>query len=310
MSADSQKVKSENLEQTVEQYLDYLSSGRIASEETVRAYRSDLEHMKEYLLEEKDMTDVRDIDRETIRSYFSHLQDNGYENSTLVRKLASLRSFFDRLVEEKGILEQNPTRKMQYPRVTKKLPDYLTEQEMEELLESPDPGTLTGRRDRVILELIYSTGMRAGELHRLNIEDIDQMGGTIRIQGKGNRERIVPVGEEALEAVQEYLRAWKRAGRIRSATRGPLICNRSGNRLSTRSIRRAVSRHARRTGISKEVSPHTIRHTFATHMLKNGTDLRTLQEILGHENLHTTEIYTHITDAHLKETYDGSHPRA
>ncbi len=295
------------LEQSVESFLDHLSNGRMASDQTIRAYRSDLKDLMQYL-EEQDISRAGDVDRKVMRNYFSHLQESDYKNSTLVRKLASIRSFFDTLKDD-GEVRENPTRKMKYPKVTDKLPEFLTAEEMEALLNAPDTDSLTGVRDRAILELLYSTGMRAGELQQLDIEDVDRIGGTIRVRGKGKKERIVPVGEDALSALQNYLQEWKKAGRLKSATSGPLVCNKSGQRLSTRSIRRAVSRNAKKADLSQDVSPHTIRHTFATHMLKNGADLRTLQKILGHENLHTTEVYTHITTDQLKDSYDDAHPR-
>ncbi len=295
------------LDGEVDDFLSYMADGRLASDQTIRAYRSDLEHFESFLREE-DLDSVEEIDADVMHRYFSSLQDGGYKNSTLMRKLASIRSFFDMLVNNGDRLERNPTHKMNYPSLTDRLPEYLSEEEMETLLNAPDCTTLTGKRNRVILELIYSTGMRAGELHQLDIEDLDRVGRTVRVQGKGNKERVVPIGTEAIDVIQSYLRAWKREGRVRSGTSGPLICNKFGERLSTRSIRRAVSREAEKAGLSDDVSPHTLRHTFATHMLQNGADLRTLQEMLGHENLHTTEIYTHITDGKLKESYDQSNP--
>ncbi len=307
MTETKQQDREEVLDGEVDQFLDYMSNGRVASEQTIRAYRSDLEHFETFL-QGQDVSSIEEIDPEVIHTYFSELQDGGYKNSTLVRKLASLRSFFDMLVNDEGRLKRNPTQKMNYPKLTERLPEYLSEEQMEKLLNTPDCSTLTGQRNRVILELIYSTGMRAAELQQLNIEDVDRVGRTVRIQGKGNKERVVPIGKEAIDVIQSYLRAWKSEGRIHSGTSGPLICNKFGKRLSKRSIRRAVSNEAQKAGLSEDVSPHTLRHTFATHMLQNGADLRTLQEMLGHENLHTTEIYTHITDGQLKESYEQSNP--
>lgn len=290
-----------------ERFLEYMSNGQVASDQTIRAYRADLEHFEEFL-ESEDVRTVAQVDPETLHDYFSDLQDGGYKNSTLIRKLASIRSFFDMLVDRHDRLDRNPTRKMNYPKMTERLPDYLTEDEMEALLDAPDTSTLTGKRNQAIIETIYSTGMRASELHQLNIQDIDQVGQTVRVQGKGNKERVVPIGKKAIDVIQDYLRTWKQEGRILSGTSGPLICNKFGKRLSLRGIRRAVSSEAEDAGVSKDISPHTLRHTFATHMLENGADLRTLQEMLGHENLHTTEIYTHIADGKLKESYDQSNP--
>jgi len=290
-----------------ERFLEYLSSGRVASDQTIRAYRSDLEHFEQFL-EQEEVPSIQEVTAQTMHSYFSLLKDEEYEESTLIRKLASIRSFFDMFVDTYEELDENPTRKMSYPTVTERLPDYLTEEEMQDLLEAPDPSTLTGQRNQVIIEMVYSTGIRASELHNLNIEDVDQVGRTVRVQGKGNKERIVPIGGKAIDVMQEYLRSWKQEGRMLSGTSGPLICNKFGKRLSTRGIRRAVSSEAEKAGLSDDVSPHTLRHTFATHMLQNGADLRTLQEMLGHENLQTTEVYTHIADERLKETYDQSNP--
>ncbi len=295
------------LHEEKERFLDYLSSGRVASDQTIRAYRSDLTHFEQFL-EQEHVCSLEEVTAQTMHSYFSSLKEEGYEESTLIRKLASIRSFFDLFVDTYERLDENPTRKMSYPTVTERLPEYLTEEEMEALLEAPDTSTLTGQRNQVIIEMIYSTGSRASELHYLNIEDVDQVGRTVRVQGKGDKERIVPIGGKAIDVMQEYLRSWKQEGRIRSGTSGPLICNKFGKRLSTRGIRRAVSSEAEKAGLSDDVSPHTLRHTFATHMLQNGADLRTLQEMLGHENLQTTEVYTHVADDQLKETYDQSNP--
>ncbi len=290
-----------------DQFLEYLSSGRVSSSQTIRSYRSDLKDFENFLQREE-VQSVKEVDAEVVHRYFSELQEEDYRNSSIGRKLGALRTFFDMLVEVDEQLDQNPTRKMDYPRLTERLPNYLTEEEMESLLDAPDVSTLTGQRNRAIVEILYSTGLRAIELHLLNVEHVDQVGGTVRVQGKGDKERVVPIGKIAIDVMQSYLRTWKKEGRIQSVTSGPLIYNKFGNRLSTRGIRRAVSSVAEKAGLSEEVSPHTIRHSFATHMLQNGADLRTLQEMLGHENLQTTEIYTHIANGKLKESYDQSNP--
>lgn len=308
------KNKNSELARTLDQYQDeflqYLNNGQMASSETIRAYASDLNHFTSALLDQN-LPNFQDIRPKHIRQYFSELKENGYKNSTLVRKLASLRSFFNYLTEQKEILEESPTRRMKYPSKEDNLPSYLTKEEMNELLQVPNTDTMIGKRDRAILELFYSTGIRVQELHQLEFNQLNLNSGSFRIYGKGDKERLVPIGDEALHWLKTYIQTWKdKKDLTPDDGSSAVIQNKFGNRLSTRSLRRVVSKYAKQIDTDKNVSPHTLRHTFATHMLRNGANLRTLQKFLGHENLHTTEIYTQMNDKHLEETYQNGHPRA
>jgi len=207
------------------------------------------------------------------------------------------------------VLKTNPAIGVATPKRDKRLPKFLDVQEITHLLEAPAKNTWEEKRDRSILETLYSSGLRVSELVGLNHDDVDFFSGLVRVRGKGKKERIVPVGQMALQAIQEY--AKKRPPReIDSGLKKPLFMNRSGGRLTDRSVRRMILKYVQRASLKKEVSPHTLRHSFATHMLDRGADLRSVQELLGHENLSTTQIYTHVTTKRLKEAYDAAHPRA
>lgn len=300
----------DRMDQLLDEFLHYLSNGKMSSNQTIRAYASDLNHFHNFI-QNQTLQQIRQIETDHIRHYFASLKEEGYKNSTLVRKLASLRAFFKYLKDQKELIDESPTRRMKYPTKDQSLPTYLTEEEMSQLLNATNTDTLTGKRDRVVLELFYSTGIRVGELHQLDFRNVDMNTGTLRIQGKGDKERIVPIGEEALESMKSYIHSWEAEKEMTFQNgESALIRNKFGNRLSRRSLRRVVSKYAKKLETEKEISPHTLRHTFATHMLKNGADLRTLQKFLGHENLHTTEIYTQVSDGHLETTYNNNHPRA
>ncbi len=206
-------------------------------------------------------------------------------------------------------MEVNPAASIATPRREKKLPHFLDPEEVEKLLEAPARNTWEENRDRAILETLYSSGLRVSELVGLNQEDVDLFGGLLRVRGRGKKERIVPLGQMALKSLKNYLdqKPPREKGRSMKA---PLYLNRSGGRLTDRSIRRLMLKYAKRIGLNREVSPHVLRHSFATHMLDRGADLRSVQELLGHENLSTTQIYTHVTTKRLKEAYDAAHPHA
>ena len=226
--------------------------------------------------------------------------------STISRKVTALRSFFKYLARE-GAVEGNPARAVFLPRKEKRLPRFLDRVEMEALLNAPDPDTLSGLRDRAILETLYSTGMRVGALVNLNREDLDLLGDSIRAREKGKKERICQLGRFAARALQRYLKSLlpplPGSGR-------PLFVNRDGKRLSDRAVRNLLDKHIRGAALKKKISPHSIRHSFATHLLDAGADLRAVQEMLGHSSLSTTQIYTHVSRQKLKQVYDSAHPRA
>ncbi len=285
-------------------FLNYLSAEKNSSPHTVKNYRIDLREFSEFL-KDKDCKGVTYLD---IRSFLALLKSRDYSKSSISRKLACLRSFFKYLARE-NLLEVNPAAGIQTPKREKRLPQFLDPEEVIRLLEAPAKNTWDEKRDRAILETLYSSGLRVSELVGLNQEDVDVFGGLVRVRGKGKKERIVPLGKMALKALQSYLEH-KPARDHRNAMKAPLYLNRSGGRLTDRSIRRMIRKYSRRIALHKEVSPHTLRHSFATHMLDRGADLRSVQELLGHENLSTTQIYTHVTTKRLKEAYDAAHPHA
>ncbi len=241
-----------------------------------------------------------------VRAYLAAMRNSEYSKSTIARKLATLRSLYKYLVRI-GEIEASPLSVIRTPRQDKPLPKFLDVQQVEALLNAPDPSTLTGSRDRAILETIYSSGLRIGELVSLNVEDLDEFSEVLRIRGKGKKERLVPLGSKAVAAIDAYR---KQRCRLATAGRGPLFINKFGKRLSDRSIRRKLDEYLLAAGIPLNISPHTLRHSFATHMLNAGADLRSVQEMLGHASLSTTQIYTHLTTRRLKEVYDKAHPLA
>ena len=295
----------------VQEFITYLEIERNVSEYTIKAYSSDIKQFLEFLKSNKE--ELGNITHRTIRKFLAHLQNKSYSNKSIERKLATIRSFFKFLVRE-GYQKTNPTLVVSTPKTDKKLPEFLTVENMIKLIEKPDENDVLGIRDRAIFETLYSTGIRVGELTCLNIHDIDFGGGTIKVKGKGNKQRITPIGDTAMDVINRY-----------SAVRSTLFNNKNigitedrqalfldkwGGRLTSRSVERIVRKHI--VGIPKAlgITPHTFRHSFATHLLDAGADLRSVQELLGHVSLSTTQIYTHLTPEKLKRTYKKAHPRA
>ena len=247
-------------------------------------------------------------DTEYLRSFLSCLAESNYSPATMARKIATLRSFY-KWLERNGAIESNPMTLIRTPRQKKRLPKAIDVEEVEKLLSAPDDKTLLGARDRAILETLYSTGIRVSELVGINFSDIDETGQAIVIRGKGRKERIVPLGTHAMSAVFHYISVLQ-TNNISIESDDPLFINKHSTRLSTRSVRRKVSKYLAQLGMDPSISPHTLRHSFATHLLDNGADLRSVQELLGHQSLSTTQIYTHLTTKRMRESYDQSHPRA
>jgi len=288
----------------VQQFLNFLMSEKNASPHTVKNYQIDLRVFFDFL-KQKPVSEITYLD---IRAFLADLKMQGFSKSTMSRKLACVRSFFKFLARE-NVLTGNPASGIATPKRDKRLPSFLNDDEILKLLEAPSKSTWEERRDKAILETLYSSGLRVSELVGLNHEDLDIGGGLVRIRGKGKKERIVPVGRMALEAIQTYIQ--KRSPKpCNEPIKKPLYINRLGSRLTDRSIRRVILKYTKRIALNKEVSPHMLRHSFATHLLDRGADLRSVQELLGHENLSTTQIYTHVTTKRLKEAYDQAHPRA
>lgn len=291
----------------IDRFVDHLAHERQASPNTVRGYSRDLNDLAAFLGMQERFT-PREVTPLEIRAFLADLQERGSSRATIARKLAAVRSFFKFLVRE-GRIESSPARAVKTPKQVRKLPSFLQEEEVSKLLDEPGPGDAFPARDRALLETLYSTGLRVSELIGLNLSDLDMVSALLRTRGKGRKERLVPVGSVAVSAIRDYLIGERRElcqGRDPEA----LFLNRDGKRLSARSVRRVVQRYIQRTGLPTSTSPHTLRHTFATHLLDRGADLRAVQELLGHESLSTTQIYTHVSTERMRETYLRAHPRA
>ena len=302
------------MEKPVGVFILFLKNEKNYSNNTVISYKNDLIQLLNYLKDNKILkaNNIQCINRNIMRKYIVYLKKNNYSVRSISRKISTIRSFFNFLSRE-GMIKTNPTINLITPKIDKKLPYFLYLQEIKKFIESTPRHTLLGIRDRAILELLYGTGIRVGELVNLNIHDIDMYEKTIRIFGKGSKERILPLGNPSIEAVQKYLTSrnlFRKNISINKNDLNALLLNRFGGRLSARSIRRIIIKYMKIAGLNKKISPHVLRHSFATHLLGGGADLRSVQELLGHESLSTTQIYTHITKERLKAIYKKSHPRS
>ncbi len=297
----------------IDQFIRYLVLEKGASEHTCRGYFNDLSHLGDFISasglfpkSEGGEVDVSRIDRDIIRIYLRTLFRSN-RRSSIARKLASIRSFFQYLVRE-GIVSTNPAKGVATPKTERFIPRTLSIDEMFRMLDAPDKSNPIGLRDRAILELLYSSGIRVGELTQLNGDDVDWELGIIKVLGKGRKERIVPIGSKAIEAIKEYLGSGGLSPR--HGRDWPLFINTRGGRLTDRSVRRIVEKYGKKCGLARSISPHALRHTFATHLLDAGADLRDIQELLGHVSLSTTQKYTHVSIDGLMEVYDKAHPRS
>lgn len=282
-----------------------------ASKNTLEAYTRDLAQLFRYLEIEPSLKNISDIRYSSLRSYLGYLHKEGLKRASIGRKVAAIRLFFT-WATNRGYLSENPAKLLKTPKKEKKLPSFLTEVEIKSFLQLPDDGVL-GLRDKAILEFLYGSGLRVSELVGLNLEDIDASIGIIRVRGKGNKERIVPLGSYALEAYGKYLessRSHIMAKAHKCTETKAVFLNRFGCRISTRGVQLVVDKYVKKMAYRKNVSPHSFRHSFATHLLDNGADLRTVQELLGHESIAATQVYTHLSQERLKRTYQKSHPRA
>lgn len=279
---------------------------RNASELTIAAYVTDLIQFSEFAAHELG-TDVQnlqveDIDKFIVRSHVGLLTEKNFSRKSIARKLASARSFFRFLCRE-GVLSQSPVQKISTPKVSKDLPRFLFQEHMEKLLEASDLNSQNGIRDQVIVELLYGSGLRVSELVGLNITDVDLHSSLIRVRGKGRKERIVPLTDDAEDVINQYLHR-------RKDTQEALLLNYQDTRLTARSVRRILDKLEKKAKLNQHIHPHMLRHTFATHLLDGGADLRSVQELLGHKKLSSTQIYTHLTRERLRDVYLHSHPRA
>ncbi|WP_051178571.1 tyrosine recombinase XerC [Thermodesulfovibrio thiophilus] len=288
----------------INDFLNYISLQKGDSPHTLRAYRSDLEEFFNFVKVEPEK-----VEPILIRGFLSEQLLKGKTKTTVARKLSTLRSFFLYLYSE-GIIDINPARVVSSVKIKRALPKFLTVDDAFRLVESPSEDKFSAYRDRAILEILYGSGIRVSELCGLNLDDLDLKEELIKVRGKGNKERIVPIGNKAKEILKKYL-AIRQILRIKKklvVDETPLFINNRGNRLSTRHVRRIIDKHARAIGLIEKISPHVLRHTFASHLLMEGADLRVIQELLGHSSLSTTQIYTHVDLKHLIEVYDRSHP--
>lgn len=302
----------------LDKFITHLRVERNYSPHTLVAYKGDLKSFINFLKKDK-IDSFHKVDRLEVRKFLAHLAGKNFEKSTIARKLSSIRSFFVFLTREK-IIAQNPTIHIPTPKRMKKIPSFLDLHEVKLLLELPNRRTLLGLRDRAILEVLYGSGLRVSELVNLNVNDVDLLGGMIKVKGKGSKERLVPIGEMGLNSIERYLRMRQLPGsstffKVKnfqnlSYSKEPLFLNFQSLRLNAQSINRLVHKYIRLASIKKGVSPHTLRHTFATHLLDAGCDLRAVQEMLGHVSLSTTQVYTHVTTERLKRIYKKYHPRA
>ena len=295
----------------VEEFLSYLRFERKVSENTLRSYAADMGQLLNWADENGfGATAVSEIDASDLREFLLFLRTGvkGYAKSSVARKISSLKAFFKFLAKNKYI-EVNPALVVRPPKQSRHLPHYLEEHEIEALLSSPSGDSPLSLRDKAILESLYSTGLRASELVGLNVESVDLSTGTARVIGKGNKERMVFFGSFAIDALRQYIAQRVLIVDDDLRNRGALFVNKFGTRLSTRSLQRIIAKYIAITGLSMKTTPHTLRHSFATHMLNSGAGLKLIQEMLGHSSIATTQIYTHLSPERLREVYISAHPR-
>jgi integrase/recombinase XerC len=296
------------MQRYIDKFLRYLEIEKNASNHTILNYRLDLEEFAKFLeggfsSENKNIfLAIEKVDYLTLRRYLAVLKQKNIKPKTIARKISCLRTFFKFLVRE-GYLKNNPALLISSPKLEKLLPTFLTEEEISRLIEAPSEDTVLALRDRAIFETLYSTGMRISELVSLTCDSIDYISGIVKVEGKGKKERFIPIGEKAIEAIRKYLAK-------REVNSKNLFLNKRGKRITARGVRVILNKYIKVLAQRHKISPHTFRHSFATHLLNRGADLRSVQELLGHANLSTTQIYTHLTTERLKAIYDKAHSRA
>src|SRR3989339_165109 len=296
MENKQNKVQDEN----IENYIKFLKIQKNISNNTELAYRRDIKQFYNFLLNKK--INVKDVDKYILRDYFVNILNLSKKKTTIIRKIVALRGFYKFLVKCK-ILKTSPMDLISAPKKESHLPDFLSIEETKLLLSAPDASNLLGLRDKAILELFYSSGIRISELTGLDRENVDFFSGIVKVMGKGSKQRLVPVGDTALDAIRKYIK-------MRKDSFSALFIDYRLKRLSARWIQKMIHNYLKKIGILKKITPHSLRHTFATHLLDAGCDIRSVQEMLGHKNIVTTQIYTHITATKMKKVYDKVHPRA
>ncbi len=296
-------------EKAITRFLRYLQVERNSSELTIKSYREDLTILGDWFVESQGQVPVlSSVTPRDLRSYVAALHDAGYAPTSISRRLASLRSFF-KFAQREGLVESNPAKPLRNPRRQRKLPHFLTSDEIGRLLAAPAKNTSAGARDSAILETLYSAGLRVSELVGTNLNDLDLEDGLVRVRGKGKKERLAPLGSYAVSAIERWL-VKREPTKQQRGREGAVFLNKFGNRLTTRSVGRMLEKYLKETHLDLRTSPHTLRHSFATHLLNGGADIRSVQELLGHKSLVTTQIYTHVSTAGLKQAYEKAHPRA
>jgi len=296
---------------SIDRFLNYQRTERNASDLTVKSYREDLTALADYLTEARqgECPSPSEVSALELRGYVAALHEAGYAKSTIARRLASLRSFY-RFGQREGWVDDNPGKALRNPRQGRTLPHFLSAEDIGRLLQTPPADEPLGLRDRAILETMYSAGLRVSELVGINDGDLDFRAGVARIRGKGKRERFAPLGSYATDALRRWLPLRVLRGNRPADADSPVFVNKFGSRLTTRSVARMLEKHLKAAGLDNRTSPHSLRHSFATHLLDRGADIRSVQELLGHRSLATTQIYTHVSTAGLREAYEKAHPRA
>jgi integrase/recombinase XerD len=299
--------------EVIDNFLNYLAVEKGFSQNTIAAYRNDLNQLASFIEEEAakrgSIPPWASFDRQAMLSYLLDLRQRNYAATTIARKVAAVRSLFNFMVAE-GVIKANPIQDVRSPKVGKSLPKPITISQVRLLLEQPGKlSTPEAKRDKAMLHLLYASGMRVSELVSLNLGDVDLQGGYVRCLGKGNKERVIPIHEQAALAVKEYIEE-TRPQLVHSSDEKALFLNRLGDRLTRQGFWQILKGYAKSANLDTQITPHTLRHSFATHMLSGGADLRSVQELLGHANISTTQIYTHLTSEHIRRTYEQSHPRA
>lgn len=298
-------------EDLVQEFLDYLQLEKGYSNNTIVAYRNDLAQLVRYLSAQAQVAgtpDWRKVDKDVVIDYILFLREREYASSTVARKIAAVKSFFHYLFQT-GVLQDDPTATLDSPRVKKRLPRSASPNDIESLLQAPEGDSPKSLRDRALLELLYATGMRVTELISLDIDSVDLSSGTVRAYGKGAKERLMPIHARSVEAIREYLEKGRGAF-ARDDGEQALFLNPRGQRLTRQGLWLIVKQYVDKVGLSNAITPHTLRHSFATHMLNRGANLRNVQHLLGHASLATTQVYTRVSDERLRAVYNESHPRA
>jgi tyrosine recombinase XerC len=299
---------SNNFKQYITDFYLYLEKERKYSKSTCISYNHDLRRFNDFLIKYAGSSDiaVESIDKQTIRHFLGKEFEEGFSSKTVGRRLASIKSFYKYLIKVE-VLENNPSIYVKTPKSTKPLPNYIDEKIIDTLMEAPPADTIAGLRDRAILELFYSTGIRLGELININFRNLDFNNNLVRVIGKGNKERLIPIGNRAVTAIENYL--GKDGRSLKTADMdAPLFVNSKGERISQRTVQRSVNMYLRLVTEGEHLGPHTLRHSFATHLLDRGADLRAVKDLLGHSSLSSTQIYTHVQPERMKKIYKKAHP--